>query len=101
MQYGTLFRVTLRPDASEEQLRAHLDRWQRELGPRFPGSFIDLLLKVDGSTHEYIVLHLFASREAYAAMDGDIAQDQWYRDLVVLLVAEPQFTDVSLTWSGH
>src|SRR5579862_3426533 len=80
--YGTVFRVRLRPEATEEQLRAHLERWQRELGPRFPGSLTDLLLKVDGEERDYLVVHLFASREAYAAMDGDAPQDAWYRSLV-------------------
>ena len=63
--YGTMFRVRLRAEASEDALCEHLERWQRELGPRFPGSAHDLLLKVDGAEREYVVLHLFASREAY------------------------------------
>jgi hypothetical protein len=98
--YGTVFRVRLRPEASEAQLRAHLERWQRDLGPRFPGSLTDLLLKVDGEERDYLVVHLFASRAAYAAMDGDAPQDAWYRSLVELLEAEPTFTDVDLAWSA-
>jgi len=99
--YGTVFRVRLRPEASEAQLRAHLERWQRDLGPRFPGSLTDLLLKVDGEERDYLVVHLFASRAAYAAMDGDAPQDAWYRALVELLEAEPTFTDVDLAWSAQ
>lgn len=98
--YGTVFRVRLRAEATEEQLRAHLQRWQQELGPRFPGSLTDLLLKVDGAEREYLVVHLFASRDAYAAMDGDAPQDAWYRALVELLEAEPSFTDAQLVWSA-
>jgi hypothetical protein len=98
--YGTMFRVRLRAETSEETLRGHLERWQRELGPRFPGSVRDLLLKVDGDEREYVVLHLFASREAYGAMAGDAAQDRWYQELVTLLDAPPQFTDVELRWSA-
>lgn len=100
MPYGTLFRMRLRPEASEEQLRAHLARWQRELGVRFSGSTMDLLMKVDNATEEYIVLHLFADAAAYHAMNGDEEQDRWYRELVTLLVEEPQFSDVELRWSA-
>jgi hypothetical protein len=87
--YGTVFRVRLRPETTEAQVRAQLERWQRDLGPRFPGSLTDLLLKVDGEERDYLVVHLFASRAAYAAMDGDATQDAWYRSLVELLEAEP------------
>lgn len=99
MQYGTLFRMRLRPGATEEQLRAHLELWQRKLGPRFPGSTMDVLMKVVSATDEYVVLHLFADQAAYQAMDADAAQDSWYRELVALLAEEPQFTDVGLLWS--
>ena len=70
MQYGTLFRMRLRPEATVKQLRTHLERWQRTLGPRFPGSTMDLLMQVDGATDEYIVLHLFAN-------SGGISGDGW------------------------
>lgn len=100
MQYGTLFRMQLRPEATEEQLRAHLERWQSALGPRFPGSAMDLLMQVDSAADEYIALHLFADQAAYQAMDGDDEQDRWYRELVALLAEEPQFTDVRLRWSA-
>jgi hypothetical protein len=98
--YGTMFRVRLRAEASEEALRGHLERWQRELGPRFPGSKHDLLLKVDGAEREYVVLHLFASWEAYGAMAGDAAQDRWYQELLALIDGSPQFTDLELRWSA-
>jgi hypothetical protein len=97
--YGTMFRVRLRSGVGEDALREHLERWQRELGPRFPGSLHDLLLKVEGAEREYVVLHLFASREAYGAMAGDPAQDHWYQELLALLDAPPQFTDLELCWS--
>ena len=99
--YGTMFRVRLRTEASEDALRGHLERWQRDLGPRFPGSVRDLLLKVDGAEREYVVLHLFASWEAYGAMAGDAAQDRWYQELLTLLDAPPQFTDLELCWSAE
>jgi hypothetical protein len=92
--------MRLRSGASEGQLRAHLEYWQRELGKRFPGSTMDLLMKVDNATDEYLALHLFADAAAYHAMDGDGEQDRWYRELVTLLVEEPQFTDVALRWSA-
>lgn len=98
MSYGTLFRMRLRTDVSEERLRAHFERWQTTLGPRFPGTALDTLLRVDGMEHEYIALHLFASRAAYGAMDGDAGQDQWYQELVAMLDTEPQFTDVEQMW---
>jgi len=98
--YGTMFRVRLRDGVGEAALREHLERWQRGLGPRFPGSAHDLLLKVDGAEREYVVLHLFASREAYGAMAGDAAQDRWYQDLLTLLDAPPRFTDFELRWSA-
>jgi hypothetical protein len=98
--YGTMFRVWLRDGVSENALREHLERWQRELGPRFPGSVRDLLLKVDGAEREYVVLHLFASREAYSAMAGDAEQDRWYQGLLALLDVPPQFTDLELRWSA-
>ena len=98
--YGTVFRVRLRDGIGEDALREHLERWQRELGPRFPSSVRDLLLKADGAEREYVVLHLFASREAYGAMEGDAAQDRWYQELLALLDAPPQFTDLELRWSA-
>src|SRR5262245_58191361 len=99
--YGTMFRVRLRDEVSEDALREHLERWRRELEPRFPGSAYDLLLKVDGAEREYVVLHLFASHEAYSAMAGDAEQDRWYRDLLALLDTPPQFTDLELRWSAN
>ena len=98
--YGTMFRVRLRDGVGEDALREHLERWQRDLGPRFPGSAHDLLLKVDGAEREYVVLHLFASQEAYGAMAGDAAQDRWYQKLLALIDAPPQFTDLELRWSA-
>ena len=96
--YGTLFRLQLRPDIGAEALQAHLERWQRELGPRFPGSVLDLLMKVEGSNDEFLVLHLFRSRQDYDAMAGDTDQDRWYHDLVAMLTAPPTFTDVTALW---
>ena len=96
--YGTLFRMRLRTEVSEERLRAHFERWQAALGPRFPGTALDTLLRVDGVEREYIALHLFASRAAYGAMDGDAEQDRWYQELVAMLEHEPQFTDVEQVW---
>jgi len=98
--YGAMFRVQLRGGVSEDALLGHLERWQRELGPRFPGSAHDLLLKVDGAEREYVVLHLFASREAYGAMAGDAEQDRWYQELLALLDGPPQFTDLELCWGA-
>jgi hypothetical protein len=98
--YGTMFRMRLRDGISEDALLKHLERWQRELGPRFPGSAHDLLLRVDDAEREYVVLHLFASREAYAAMAGDAGQDRWYQGLLALLDAPPQFTDLELRWTA-
>ncbi len=100
MQYGTLFRLRLRPEVTVEQLRDHLEHWQHTHGPRFPGSTMDLLMQVDSAVDEYVVLHLFADRAAYQAMEGDAAQDGWYQELVALLVEEPQFTDIWLRWSA-
>jgi hypothetical protein len=98
--YGTMLRVRLRDGVSEDALREHLECWQRDLGPRFPGSAHDSLLKVDGDEREYVVLRLIASREAYGAMAGDAAQDRWYQELLALIDAPPRFTDLELRWSA-
>jgi hypothetical protein len=52
MRYGTMFRVRLRPDATEDQLRGFLERWQRGPSSRFPGSTHDLLMKVESAVSE-------------------------------------------------
>src|SRR4029077_17045772 len=98
--YGTIFRVRLRDGVGEDALREHLEHWQRELGPRFRGSAHDMLLKVDGAEREYVVLHLFASREAYGAMAGDAEQDRWYQGLLALIDTPPPFIDLELRWSA-
>lgn len=98
LPFGTIFRVQLRPGVGEESLRDFLERWHREMGPRFPGTVADMLLKVEGSDDTYHILHLFPNQAIYRALAADASQDQWYRELLTILTGPPEFTDVTLAW---
>jgi hypothetical protein len=89
--YGTVMMGTLR--GSRADVDAALADWLATRAPQVRG-FVDAGLMVGDDGVTVVNWVRFASREDYAALSEDPAQDEWYRTrLAPLLDGEPRWTD--------
>jgi quinol monooxygenase YgiN len=100
--FGTIF--TMKPKSGQEAAVVELfQRWDRERRPKIKGAVAGHLYRSEQNPAELMAAVVFDSRENYFANASDPEQDQWYRDLVGLLEAEPRFIDgeVLVTWPAN
>ena len=97
--FGTIF--TMKPKSGQEAAVVELfKRWDRERRPKIKGAVAGHLYRNEQNPAELMAAVVFDSRANYFANASDPEQDQWYRDLVGVLEAEPRFIDgeVLVSW---
>lgn len=89
--YGTTMIGTLASGVRADDVRAELKAWEQERRPDgYQSSHV--LISDDGTT--VVNVALFDSKEAYAALADDPAQDKWWREhYAPLLQGEPRWID--------
>ena len=90
--FGTTALGRPRP-GQEGAVVEHFNRWWRDRAPRARGALLGTLYRNTSDPAELIMTVVFASKALYEANADDPEQDGWYRDLVALLEAEPQWID--------
>jgi antibiotic biosynthesis monooxygenase (ABM) superfamily enzyme len=89
--YGTTMIGTLAEGVTPDNLRAELTAWEKERHvPGFQSSHV--LVSDDGKT--VINVAVFDSKESYLALADDPAQDAWWQQhFVPMLADEPRWVD--------
>jgi quinol monooxygenase YgiN len=89
--FGTI--ATMRPKAGQETAAAEaIDDWWRERSSKAEGA-VCLHLYRGAAAGELVMAVVFDTQEHYEANANDPEQDAWYRSLVALLEADPEWAD--------
>ena len=93
--YGTVMIGTLNEGVDRQQVLAGLRRWKADRAPAVTGYRDEwVLFGDDGRTVVSPVR--FATRDDYARLADDPAQDEWWRSTMApLLAGDPQWIDGS------
>ena len=90
MSYGTVMVARVKPGA-EAELREGGRRWTEERGPVVRGFEDEWVLFGDDGT--VVMAVRFASKEAYAALADDPAQDAFYQEHLAPFVEDIRWID--------
>jgi quinol monooxygenase YgiN len=88
--YGTVARITIKPGM--EQALEQLGR-DFETQPTPPGMLAQYVYRLERDPSEYVLVVVFASKEAYIANASSPEQDARYRQFRSLLAADPEWLD--------
>jgi quinol monooxygenase YgiN len=93
--YGTVARFHIKP-GMEGQLVEQFCAFE---AANVPGVVASYLYRMDADVNGYYVSVVFASREAYWANAQSPEQDARYRQLLPLLVTEPEWHDGEIVYA--
>jgi quinol monooxygenase YgiN len=85
--YGTIAKITVSPGKIEDLL-ALADTLETP-----PGQLTRYVYQMDADPHNFILVAVFESREAYWANANDPAQHERFMKLRALLTADPEWND--------
>lgn len=86
--YGTIARIRLKPGMEQAILKAAA---AHELG--VPGYIGEYIFRLDSGNNEYMLVALFADKQAYFANANSPEQDARYRELLTFMDGEPEWHD--------
>ena len=96
--YGTIARMRVK-SGKEDELLAYTR--ERENSRSVPGSVHVYVYRMDADPHEYYLVAVFESRDAYVANANSPAQDAEYRQLLELLEGAPEWHDGEVVYSAQ
>lgn len=90
--FGSIYKMKPLP-GQEPNIAAHFRLWERERRPVVSGAVGGYLFRPKSSGDELIGVAVFDSEESYLKNANDPKQDEWYRDLRLMLDGEPEWSD--------
>jgi len=90
--YGTVAQIKVKVGHGDN-IKQMMHDWNTERKPKVAGAMSGYLFRLDSDPQDWIMVALFQDREAYRANADDPEQDQWFRQLMEHLEAEPQWHD--------
>lgn len=89
--YGTTMIGKLADGVSVEKVRAEIQAWEKE---RHPAGYQSSHVLVTDDGRTIVNVAVFDTKESYAALAGDPAQDEWWQQhYAPLLADEPRWID--------
>ena len=88
--YGTVAKLTFRPDKRDDALRHLSDRYEDE---RLAGAVASYALQMDADPDAWFLVALFDTKESYWANARSPEQHARYVELRALLAADPEWHD--------
>jgi hypothetical protein len=95
--FGTIARATLKPGA-EGKLETMLDDWKRDIRPKIPGAFVELMGHHAGRPDEIVFIALAQDEETYRKLAEMPEQHQFYLRFNEVFTGEPTWEDVEMKW---
>ena len=88
--YGTVARIKVKPGMEQQ-----LEQLGRDFGTHQapPGMLAQVVYRLDRDPSEYVLVVIFASKDAYFANANSPEQDARYQQLRVLLAGDPEWLD--------
>jgi hypothetical protein len=93
--FGTIGHVRIRPENEARFVDLHQE-WRKEIRPKIPGAFLELIGKPRDRPDEMIFVALAQDEATYRQLAAMPEQDAWYRRFVALGEGEPTWEDVEL-----
>ena len=93
--YGTIARLRVKP-GSTAKLSEELAKYPRL---KIAGFVTTMLFRMDADADECYLVVAFKDKESYVANARDPKQDERYRRVRALLLADPEWHDGEIVWS--
>lgn len=87
--FGTVARIRVKPGMGD-RLEEYMGKFE---GRKVPGAVATYVYRMDNDPNELYMVAVFESRESYRANAESPEQDAEYRQLLELLVEEPEWHD--------
>jgi hypothetical protein len=95
--FGTIAHATLKPGA-EGKLDDFLDEWKRDIRPKVPGAFIELIGHQAGKPDQVVFVALAQDEETYRKLAAMPEQHEFYLRFNEVFTGMPTWEDVEMHW---
>ena len=95
--FGTIAHATLGP-GQQAKLDTMMEEWKRDIRPKVPGSFVELIGHRAGQPDQVVFVALAQDEATYRRMAEMPEQHQFYLRFNEVFTGEPTWDDVELAW---
>ncbi len=95
--FGTIARLRLKPGAEKKLMEIS----DSESALKIPGYLAQYVYRTDNDPHEFYLVVMFESREAYFANADSPEQDARYREFRDLLESDPEWHDGEIVFADR
>jgi hypothetical protein len=95
--FGTITHATLKP-GQRDALHALMEDWKREIRPKIPGAFVELVGHVAGQPDQVVFIALAQDEATYRNLAAMPEQHQFYLRFNEVFTAEPTWEDIEMEW---
>lgn len=95
--FGTIARATLRP-GKRPRLDELMEEWKRDVRPKVPGTFVELIGHAAGQPDQIIFVALAQDEATYRNLANLPEQHQFYLKFDEVFTAPPTWEDVEMSW---
>ena len=95
--YGTVARLRVKPGAEKRLMEIS----QSESDLQIPGYVGQYVYRMDADAHEYYLVVIFESKEAYFANADSPEQEARYRQFRALLEQDPEWHDGEIVYADE
>ena len=95
--FGTIAHATLRP-GKRQRLDELMEEWKRDVRPKIPGAFVELMGNAAGQPDQIVFLALAQDEETYRNLANMPEQHQFYLKFDEVFEAMPTWEDVEMKW---
>jgi hypothetical protein len=95
--FGTIAHATLKP-GQEGRLDKMMEDWKRDIRPKIPGPFVELIGHVAGKPDQVVFVALAQDEATYRKLAEMPEQHQFYQRFNEVFSGEPTWEDVAMKW---
>jgi len=95
--FGTIAHATLKP-GQEAQLDTLMADWKRDIRPKVPGAFVELIGHRAGEPNQVVFVALAQDEATYRRLAAMPEQQQFSLRFNEVFTGEPTWEDVELEW---
>ena len=95
--FGTIARATLKP-GKQARLDEMMEEWDRDIRPRIPGAFVQLMGHRAGQPDQIVFVALAQDEATYRKLAEMPEQHQFYLRFNEVFTGEPAWEDVEMEW---
>ena len=96
--FGTIAHATLKPGQGA-QLTQLMEDWKREIRPKIPGAFVELIGHQSGQPDQVVFVALAQDEATYRRLADMPEQHQFYLRFNEVFTGEPVWEDVAMEFS--